>query len=61
MAWAVVETENAETCTWFLKLLVDDLKSVARATSWVQERGDPVTFMRDRQKVLPLTFYFVIQ
>ena len=31
VAWAVVETENEETWTWFLKLLVDDLKSVAHA------------------------------
>ena len=33
-AWSVVETENEETWTGFLKLLVDDLKSVAHA-SWV--------------------------
>ena len=61
VAWAVVETENEEIWTWFLNLLVDDLKSVPHATSWVQERGDAFSFMSDRQKVLALTFYFVIQ
>ena len=25
VAWTVIETENKETWTWFLKLLVDDL------------------------------------
>ncbi|XP_074271165.1 uncharacterized protein LOC141595091 [Silene latifolia] len=43
IAWAVVEVENGETRSWFLKLLVEDLE---------KEDGDGLTFMSDRQKGL---------
>ncbi|XP_074321758.1 uncharacterized protein LOC141658929 [Silene latifolia] len=43
IAWAVVEVENGETWSWFLKLLVEDLG---------KEDGDGLTFMSDRQKGL---------
>ena len=33
VAWAVVETENEGTWTWFLQLLNDDLNSIASSTS----------------------------
>ena len=52
VAWAVIETKNEETWTWFLQLLNDGLSSVASSTSWVEERGKSVTFISDRQKVL---------
>jgi MULE transposase-like protein/MuDR family transposase len=47
IAWAVVETENVESWTWFLNLLVEDLRSVAASSSC----GQDFTFMSDRQKV----------
>ncbi|XP_057540794.1 uncharacterized protein LOC130818651 [Amaranthus tricolor] len=52
VAWAVVETENVETWTWFLNLLVEDLKSVSSSSSWVQAGCEDFTFMSDRQKGL---------
>ena len=51
VAWAVVETKNVETWTWFPNLLVEDLRSVTASSSWVQARGEPFTFMSDRKKV----------
>ncbi|XP_057528367.1 uncharacterized protein LOC130807237 isoform X3 [Amaranthus tricolor] len=52
IACAVVETENIETWTWFLNLLVEDLKSVSPSSSWVQAGCEDFTFMSDRQKGL---------
>ncbi|XP_057523999.1 uncharacterized protein LOC130803814 [Amaranthus tricolor] len=52
IAWAVVETENVETWTWFLNLLVEDLRSVTASSSWVQAEVEAFTFMSDRQKGL---------
>ena len=46
IAWAVVETESADTWTWFLALLVDDINSVI-------DKDTEITFMSDRQKVSP--------
>ncbi|XP_056687839.1 uncharacterized protein [Spinacia oleracea] len=40
VAWAVVETENAETWSWFLKLLRSDIISVADVVTWVHEKED---------------------
>ena len=51
VAYAVVETDNEETWTWFLQLLNEDLKSIASSTSWVEERRESITFISDRQKV----------
>ena len=51
VAWAVVEIENVETWTWFLNLLIEDLKSVSSSSSWVQAGCEDFTFMSDRQKV----------
>ncbi|XP_056692339.1 uncharacterized protein [Spinacia oleracea] len=55
VAWAVVETEDRDTWTWFLELLVKDIESVKDAVTWVHEReeaiGDvngDVTYMSDR-------------
>ncbi|XP_057520246.1 uncharacterized protein LOC130800674 [Amaranthus tricolor] len=45
IAWAVVETESADTWTWFLALLVDDINSVI-------DKDTEITFMSDRQKGL---------
>ncbi|XP_057526298.1 uncharacterized protein LOC130805540 [Amaranthus tricolor] len=52
VAWAVVEIENVETWTWFLYLLVEDLRSVSPSSSWVQPGCEDFTFMSDRQKDL---------
>ncbi|XP_057540754.1 uncharacterized protein LOC130818607 [Amaranthus tricolor] len=52
VAWAVVETENVETWTWFLNLLVEDLKSVNPSSSCVEAGCEDFTFMSDRQKGL---------
>ena len=51
VAWAVVETENVETWTWFLNLLVEDLKSVSPSSSCARAGCEGFTFMSDRQKV----------
>lgn len=67
VAWAVVETDNVDTWTWFLELLVKDLESVAYTITWVHIKGEVevidangadalkdrgrVTYMSDRQKV----------
>ena len=34
VAWAVVETENAENWTWFLNLLVEDLRLVTASSKF---------------------------
>ncbi|XP_021717626.1 uncharacterized protein LOC110685404 [Chenopodium quinoa] len=60
VASAVVETESSETWTWFLELLVNDIRSVAASVTWVHEHEDPVTFMSDRQKGLLDAFNTVI-
>ncbi|XP_057529474.1 uncharacterized protein LOC130808054 [Amaranthus tricolor] len=52
VAWAVVETKNVETWTWFLNLLVEDLKSVSPSSSCVEAGCEDFTFMSDRQKGL---------
>ncbi|XP_057522472.1 uncharacterized protein LOC130802471 [Amaranthus tricolor] len=52
VAWAVVETENVETWTWFLNLLVEDLKSVSPSSSCARAGCEDFTFMSDRQKGL---------
>ncbi|XP_057532847.1 uncharacterized protein LOC130810730 [Amaranthus tricolor] len=49
--WAVVETENVESWTWFLNLLVEDLKSVNPSSSCVEAGCEDFTFMSDRQKL----------
>ena len=46
IAWAVVATESANTWTWFLALLVDDINLVT-------DKDSEITFMSDRQKVSP--------
>ena len=51
VAYAVVETDNEETWAWFLQLLNVDLNSIASSTSWVEERGESITSISDRQKV----------
>ena len=51
IAWAVVETENVETWTWFLNLLVEDLMSVSPSSSCARVGCEDFTFMSDRQKV----------
>ena len=51
VAYAVVKTDNEETWTWFLQLLNEDLNSIASSTSWVEERGESITSISDRQKV----------
>lgn len=50
VAWAVVETENSETWTWFLELVRSDIASVADSVTWLHEH-DELTYMSDRQKV----------
>lgn len=50
VAWAVVETESADTWGWFLELLKNDISSVAASVTWVHEKED-LTYMSDRQKV----------
>ncbi|XP_057535392.1 uncharacterized protein LOC130813573 [Amaranthus tricolor] len=52
VAWAVVETENVETWTWFLNLLVEYLKSVSPSSSCARAGCEDFTFMSDRQKGL---------
>ncbi|XP_021849546.1 uncharacterized protein [Spinacia oleracea] len=67
VAWAVVETENADTWTWFLELLVKDIEPVKDAVTWVHEREEEmdddnadVTYMSDRQKGLLEAFRIVV-
>ncbi|XP_048504223.2 uncharacterized protein LOC125499449 [Beta vulgaris subsp. vulgaris] len=61
VAWAIVETENSETWTWFLDLLVKDIDSVANSVTWVHEKEDDVvTYMSDRQKGLLDAFRVVV-
>ncbi|XP_021839581.2 uncharacterized protein [Spinacia oleracea] len=62
VAWAVVETKNSETWVWFLELLVQDIKSVADAVTWVHENEDEddLTYMSDRQKGLLDAFNTVV-
>ncbi|XP_057529748.1 uncharacterized protein LOC130808285 [Amaranthus tricolor] len=45
IAWAMVATESANTWTWFLALLVDDINLVT-------DKDSEITFMSDRQKGL---------
>ncbi|XP_021749281.1 uncharacterized protein LOC110715021 [Chenopodium quinoa] len=59
VAWAIVETENSETWTWFLSLLKEDLRSVASSVTWVHEKEDP-TYMSDRQKAKLYSFCYVV-
>ena len=51
IAWAVVETENVDTWTWFLNLLVEDIRSVVPSSSCAHNGVEAFTFMSDRQKV----------
>ncbi|KNA10075.1 hypothetical protein SOVF_147670, partial [Spinacia oleracea] len=67
VAWAVVETENADIWTWFLELLVKNIESVKDVVTWVHERkeemGDDnadVTYMPDMQKGLLEAFGTVV-
>ncbi|XP_021716535.1 uncharacterized protein LOC110684387 [Chenopodium quinoa] len=59
VAWAVVETENAETWKWFLELLVQDIATVADSITRVHE-NENLTYMSDRQKGLLDAFSSVV-
>lgn len=43
IAWAIVEIENEECWTWFLKCFIEDL-GITEGNSW--------TFVSDQQKVI---------
>ncbi|XP_021768868.1 uncharacterized protein LOC110733162 [Chenopodium quinoa] len=60
VAWAIVETENAETWEWFIELLVTYLGNVGQDVTWKRQGVEPVTFMSDRQKGLLEAFNKVI-
>jgi len=49
LAYTVVEVENKETWTWFLDLMIEDLRGAEICSTF--------TFMSDQQKVSS-TFYF---
>jgi len=51
LAYAVVEVENKETWTWFLKLLIGDLGGI--------DVCGTMTFMSDQQKVCLIYVQFI--
>ncbi|XP_056688809.1 uncharacterized protein [Spinacia oleracea] len=60
VACVVVETENLETWTWFLELLVKDIAIVASSVTWVHEKEEELTYMSDRHKGLLEAFKTVV-
>ena len=51
IAFVVVEAETKDSWTWFMKRLLDDIRSL-RDKGWI--------FMSDQQKVNELSFYFIL-